>query len=273
MENVPDLLSAQAALTAVGMFLLFYGGAAGRNRGRVLLGGALLIIAALGGLVGLFFREKAMAFSFRDTWLMPDGSDWRPWVYFVLYAGIAVLAGWLTFRGFAVLRVLSDSLERLWVATRPLYMRLVPPPWLPYRMSCAEWSNNNLYPLSDGRFQLMYKEGVVVPVMVGYRYVLVEKPLAAYLRSLNLPGISFRPTIIWDRKNDVEYHSHEQLFVEERITCSEIGKQDLSGKRMFNLEDDALYVTPELKEVLENSSFKYLEFSMGLRALFTMRLA
>ena len=44
-----------------------------------------------------------------------------------------------------------------------------------------------LYPLKDGRFQ-MIQEGKLGPFMSGYNYLLVETKLAEYLENLNVEG-------------------------------------------------------------------------------------
>jgi hypothetical protein len=133
-----------------------------------------------------------------------------------------------------------------------------------------------LYPLSDGRFGISRIEQVA-PLMSGYRYALAEKPFAAYLRALNLWGLSFRPTVIWDRSTNLEHHSHEQMLVEQRFTWDQICSLNLDVKRILTINDELspdpgrkriltiddryVCVSHELKEELENSSFEDLLFA------------
>jgi tetratricopeptide (TPR) repeat protein len=153
-------------------------------------------------------------------------------------------------RALAYVRRLATTL-RLWPA------RLL------YEMSSNRYGVR-LHALSDGRYGTIGTVGDVTPLMVGSRYALVEKPLATYLRALNVSGISFRPAVIWDQRMDLEHHSHEQMIVDPCSMWDLIG--DPGGKRILTMDDGLLLVSPELKEELENSSFKYLWFTATDRA-------
>jgi hypothetical protein len=60
---------------------------------------------------------------------------------------------------------------------------------------------------------------------------------------------------------DLEYHSHEQMIVHQCFTRDQIRSLDLAGKRILTMDDELLFVSAELKKELEDSSFKYLEFT------------
>src|SRR5262245_50785001 len=98
----------------------------------------------------------------------------------------------------------------------------------------CEGNTARLYQLSDGRFQIVDK-GAVTPLMVGYGYALLEAPLASYLQSLNVSGVSFRPAVIWDRRKDQEYHSHQNMIVDQRFERGRISELDLDGKRILRM--------------------------------------
>jgi len=124
----------------------------------------------------------------------------------------------------------------------------------PYEIESL-YGNHALYPLSDGRFGVRRIEKAA-SLMHGYRYVLVDKSLATYLRALNVSGTSFRPAVIWDRSTGLDHHSHEQMIFDQRFTWGQmICSLRLGGKRILTVNDEFLFVSRELKEALENSPF------------------
>ena len=160
---------------------------------------------------------------------------------------------------------LSAAIDYYWKhdAFIDLSTRAVLQAVLPYHMY-YDGNAARLYQLNDGRFQIIDK-GALTPLMIGYRYALIEAPLASYLLSLNVSGVSFRPAVIWDRRKDQEHHSHRNMILDQRFEPARIGDLDLAGKRILRMGEEYLLISPELKERLESSPFKYLKFSKGLR--------
>lgn len=120
-----------------------------------------------------------------------------------------------------------------------------------------------LFLLEDGRFQLI-QEGCLGPFMSGYNYLLVEKELAKYLEDLKIERASFKDAVIWDRKNNKEYHSHKEVILNQHFTYDQINVINLDGDRILMMGNEFIFVSPTLKKKLENSKFSYLKFSKGL---------
>lgn len=119
-----------------------------------------------------------------------------------------------------------------------------------------------LYQLKDGRFQ-MIKEGKLSFYMSGYDYILLENKFADYLDSLDIPQIEFKEAVIWNRGLNREYKNYKQLIVRKYLTEENFETIDLRGLQMYLFTDNSLFVSPQLKDLLENSEFKHLSFIEG----------
>lgn len=122
----------------------------------------------------------------------------------------------------------------------------------------------DLYQLNDGRFQ-MIRQGNLSPFMQGVDYILVETKLAKFLETLDISHIEFVDAVVWDRGIDKEYKNYKQLIVRQYFTEENIAHLDLRRLQMYLFGLNYLFVSPELKELLENSEFDYLKFSEGFR--------
>lgn len=114
----------------------------------------------------------------------------------------------------------------------------------------------DLYQLNDGRFQIIRK-GVLVPVMIGYKYILVEKDIATYFMGLGVDRVSFEPAIVWDRKSDSENTNYVSMRVNHHFDTTEIGDIDCSGTQFLLYDNQQLFVSSELKAELEKSPYKF----------------
>jgi len=133
---------------------------------------------------------------------------------------------------------------------------------LPFHVSCRQRSIL-LFELRDGRFQLL-QQGPVAPFMPGFRYLLVEHPLASFLSALAIPGLSAVPATLFNRGTGEEYHTHSRLIVGQFFRAEKIQDTPRDGCRVFTMDDREYFVSPALKAVLECSEFSYLRFSEGL---------
>jgi len=120
----------------------------------------------------------------------------------------------------------------------------------------------DLYQLKDGRFQ-MIKDGNLSSYMSGCDYILLENKLADYLDSLNISQIEFKNAIVWNRGLNEEYDNYKQLIVRKYLTEENFVTLNLKGLQMYLYGGGHLFVSPQLKELLENSEFDYLLFSAG----------
>src|SRR5215204_318441 len=88
-----------------------------------------------------------------------------------------------------------------------------------------------LYPLDDGRFQMIRQERLS-PFMYGWDYILVENKPADFLDSLDIPHIEFKDAIVWNRGKNEEYSDYKQLIFRKNIkyfTKENIDKLDFRG--------------------------------------------
>ncbi|MEE8058423.1 MAG: hypothetical protein V3T17_11400 [Pseudomonadales bacterium] len=99
--------------------------------------------------------------------------------------------------------------------------------------------------------------------MVGFKYVVVEAEIAAYLWGLELERVSYKPATIWDRNSGTEHANYEQIIVNHHFESGQINDTDIDGKQLLLMENRYLFASPELKVDLEKSVFNF-KFSAGL---------
>ena len=119
-----------------------------------------------------------------------------------------------------------------------------------------------LFKLSDGNYQLI-KQGKVEPLMVGYNYVIAEKGLADFFQSLDIERVSFEPTTIIDRSSNEEYSNYVKMVITQHFDSDQINDIDLDGSRFLVMDKRYLFVSPELKSILEKSKYQFV-FTRGL---------
>lgn len=133
---------------------------------------------------------------------------------------------------------------------------------LPFHLSCS-LPGVGLYELDDGRFQLI-QPGPIAPLMAGYRYLLVERPLADWLAALEVERIRFESAVLFNRGTGEELRTHVRVHVAQYFAADEIRDLNLSGLRMLTMGDAHYFVSPDLRLLLQRSPFTYLRFTEGL---------
>jgi len=132
----------------------------------------------------------------------------------------------------------------------------------PYLVTSSE-DSVALLELPDGRFQML-SQGPIAQFASGYKYLLVGKPLARYLKSLKVPEVTFAPAAIVNRTTGEVHHSHTRVFVRQTVLPGQIRSLSLDGLQLFAMNGEHFFVSPSLKYALEVNEFHYLEFSEGL---------
>lgn len=120
-----------------------------------------------------------------------------------------------------------------------------------------------LYQLPDRRFQIV-DAGRIVPLMIGYEYVLVEQPFADYLADLDLPRLKIIDALIYEPRQKREIRTYRQLQIGQQFSSEMIRDVDISGERLMVMDGRYVFVSPLLKERLESSPFNYIRFTEGL---------
>jgi len=120
----------------------------------------------------------------------------------------------------------------------------------------------NLYKLDDGRYQPI-KRGPIEPIMIGHKYVLVKEDIAEYFRSLDIERVTYEPAIIWDRSTDTEHKDFVRLLINRHFDTGQIDDIDISGKQFLLMDNNYVFVTPQLKSELEQSEYGF-KFSEGM---------
>ena len=133
---------------------------------------------------------------------------------------------------------------------------------LPFFVSCIEPSAK-LYQLNDGRFQ-MIEQGGTAPLMSGFGYILMDEPLANFIKAIGVERVGIEPAVIFDRRQGKEYHTHHKVTVGQSFSSGEINDLNLDGDRLLLRGREYLFASPLLKGKLAEGPFKYLEFSEGL---------
>ncbi len=109
----------------------------------------------------------------------------------------------------------------------------------------------------------MIKQGNLSNYMWGIDYILIDYKLAIFLSNLDIPLVKFKDAVVWNRKLDKEDKNFKQIIVSKYMIDENFEHLDLSGLQMYLYNDNSLFVSPKLKEKLENSEFNYLIFSEG----------
>ena len=131
-----------------------------------------------------------------------------------------------------------------------------------YPYSLTFESDTFLIELSDGRFQLM-GEREIEPIFIGYKYILLEKEIADKFTALGAERFTTEPVTIWNRQENIEYSDHLKMVVNHHFGFDQINDVDLDGKQFLLMENKYLFVSPELKSVLE-IQFPKFKFTEGL---------
>ncbi|MET0987407.1 MAG: hypothetical protein ABW034_18595 [Steroidobacteraceae bacterium] len=133
---------------------------------------------------------------------------------------------------------------------------------LPYLVTSNE-DSVALLELDDGRFRML-GQGSVAQFATGYQYLLVDRALAKYLKSLKVPQIAFAPAVVLNHTTGVERRSHTRVFVHQCFHLGELKALALDGLQMYAMNGEHFFVSPSLKFALEANEFSYLQFSEGL---------
>jgi hypothetical protein len=133
---------------------------------------------------------------------------------------------------------------------------------LPFHIFC-DHPSVLVYELNDGRFQLI-EPGPISPFLAGYRYLLVEQSLAAFLAELKVERVRYEPAVLFDPLKKQEIRTHVRLRVGQFFTENQLFDLPLDGPRLLSMNDQNYFVSPELKVRLESSPFQYLRFREGL---------
>ena len=120
----------------------------------------------------------------------------------------------------------------------------------------------NLVKLDDGRYQPI-RRGLIEPVMIGHKYVLVKKEIAEYFKAIDVERVTYEPAIIWERSTDTEHTDYVRLLINHHFETSQIDDIDISGKQFLLMNNNYVFVTPTLKSELEQSKYDF-QFSEGM---------
>jgi hypothetical protein len=120
-----------------------------------------------------------------------------------------------------------------------------------------------LFELEDGRFQLL-EAAQIGPLLGGPGYLLVERKLGSFFVELGLERITCDDAVLFDRPNGTEFRTHVRVRVGQYFTPDQIRDLDLTGLRLLTMNDEYYFVSPALRNLLEQSPFDYLTFSEGL---------
>ncbi len=129
-------------------------------------------------------------------------------------------------------------------------------------MDCPS-SSPLLYRLQDGRFQII-EPGKLAPIMIGQGYFLAESAFADYLTSLNLPSLRICSAVLHDPHEGQDITGYRELQITQHFSPDWYPDIDLDGERFLLMDSRYVFVSPDLKDRLENSVFHYLRFSKGL---------
>ena len=118
----------------------------------------------------------------------------------------------------------------------------------PYHLDIS--NSGFLYELADGRFQLM-SGAQPEQIMIGHGYILVENKLARTLENLDIERVNFYPVVLFDRSKVTELSTHSKMVVNHHFDSDQVKDIDITGKQFLLMSNQYLFVSPELKELLQ----------------------
>jgi hypothetical protein len=119
-----------------------------------------------------------------------------------------------------------------------------------------------LFERADGRLWAI-DEVEPAPFMAGYGYLVIERKLAEFLIAMGVERLRLSPASI----EGCASSEPEKYCRVTNLQCFEPGMlSDINedGLRILVMGEEHYFVTPDLKELIMQSSFNYLEFSSGL---------
>jgi len=81
---------------------------------------------------------------------------------------------------------------------------------------------------------------------------------------IDLEGLRFEPVILWNRKADIEYTEYHRAFISDHFSTDQINDLELDGLKFFVMNNNDLFASPDLKEILESQFSHYLDTHIGL---------
>lgn len=122
----------------------------------------------------------------------------------------------------------------------------------------------DLYQLpSNGKFQFQ-RYGAIGLLLVGHDYVVFEEKVASRIEQLNVEGIEFKESVIWDRRSDTEYLNYREALIANHFNSDTINQVKPQGLGFYLMDKQYLFVSPELKTELENLFVDTFTFTEGL---------
>ncbi|TQV72927.1 hypothetical protein FLL45_15795 [Aliikangiella marina] len=80
---------------------------------------------------------------------------------------------------------------------------------------------------------------------------------------MDIERVSYEPTTIIDRSSNEEYSNYVKMVITQHFDSDQINDIDLDGSRFLVMDKRYLFVSPELKSILEKSKYQFV-FTKGL---------
>jgi hypothetical protein len=128
-------------------------------------------------------------------------------------------------------------------------------------------SSVGLWPSSEKGRYIVTKAGALTPIISCGHFVLVNDALYRFL-SQNIFNIRFEPAWIEDKVKQTRTDGYWRLFTENSSTIPDRSFFDTKGKVMWLANEQYIFISGELKLLLENNPIKgiYLSAGFGLFA-------
>lgn len=134
-------------------------------------------------------------------------------------------------------------------------------PILPF---CVEPIGQNpigLYHKGNGLFRL-YRVGDFEDMLLAHQYVLVRDTLAQFLADNSTNDVDFSEAVIYRQKTGERWTEYRIVRPSEEVTPGTIHKADATGLKLWHFDFGTLFVSPELKDLLEKAQW-HLRFQVG----------
>jgi len=108
-----------------------------------------------------------------------------------------------------------------------------------------------LVKLKSGEFQFIY-EGEFKPILSGHKWILIKSNVAKILNGNAPEQVKSRPVKIFRKATGEEWLDYCELEIKNEIEYSKYSQMECKGIEVFQMMNEIIFVSPELKETIED---------------------
>ncbi len=131
----------------------------------------------------------------------------------------------------------------------------------PWCIEAVKRSYGKLWRVDESTFRILEK-GALGDIISGHKHILVESNLVKGFENLE-DQLEIKPVQIVDQQTGEEWRNYFELIIRNELTTGNIDTLETSGIRIWHYTRENIFISPELKEVLQKTYKDKFEFSLG----------